>query len=136
MIALIVAMDQNRVIGKDNRMPWHLPADLAYFKQLTLGHPVIMGRKTFESLGKPLPGRQNIIITANQTYQNADCLVIHTIDEALDYCKDQDAFVIGGAQIYKEFFPSADRLYVTLIEQTFSGDTFFTEITDHLWTIV
>ena len=119
MISPIVAMDRNRVIGQEGRIPWHLPADLAYFKQLTLGHPVIMGRKSFESLGKPLPDRQNVIITANQIYQKDGCLIVHSIGAALDYCSDQDVFVIGGAQIYQEFIPYADQLYITLIDQDF-----------------
>jgi dihydrofolate reductase len=136
MISLILAMDKNRVIGIDNRMPWHLPADLAYFKQMTLGHPVIMGRKTFESIGKPLPGRQNVIITANKDYQKEGCVILHSIDEALAFCLDKDVFVIGGAQIYQDFFPYADRLYLTFIDEVFPGDCFFPEIDDKTWKLV
>jgi dihydrofolate reductase len=136
MISLIVVMDCNRVIGNEGRMPWHLPADLAYFKQLTLGHPVIMGRKTFESIGKPLPGRQNVIITENKDYQKEGCTILHSITEALDFCADQEAFVIGGATIYKAFLPIADKLLITLIQESFSGDTFFPEIDEQVWTLV
>jgi dihydrofolate reductase len=136
MISLITAMDRNRVIGKDNQIPWHLPADLAYFKQLTLGHPVIMGRKTFESLGKPLPGRTNVILTENLSYHKAGCIIRHSIAEALEFYADQEAFVIGGATIYKAFLPIANRLLVTLIEESFFGDTLFPEIDEQIWQLV
>jgi dihydrofolate reductase len=136
MIALILAMDCNRVIGKDGRIPWHLPADQAYFKQLTLGHPVIMGRQTFESIGKPLPERENIIISANKDYQPEGCTVLHSINEARRFCDAKDVFVIGGSQIYREFLPIADRLYITLIDEVFTGDSYFPEIDENQWRLV
>ncbi len=136
MISIIVATANNRVIGAGNNMPWHLPADLAYFKKTTLGHPVIMGRKTFESIGKPLPGRENVIVTSNRDYHAESCLVLHTLEEARNYCRDKDVFIIGGAQIYQEFFPYADRLYITLIDEDFSGDTYFPEIHEEKWQLI
>ncbi|OIJ18843.1 hypothetical protein BKP45_15035 [Anaerobacillus alkalidiazotrophicus] len=128
MISLIVAIGENRVIGFENKMPWHLPADLAYFKKVTTGHTVIMGRKTFQSIGKPLPNRTNVILTRDIHFSAADCLVIHSVEEALEIGKDQDIFVIGGAEVYKQFLPFVDRAYITKIHESFSGDTFFPEL--------
>ncbi|MFD2673105.1 dihydrofolate reductase [Marinicrinis sediminis] len=141
MIALIWAMGENRVIGKNNQMPWHLPADLTYFKQTTMGAPVLMGRKTFESIGKPLPGRENWILTTNQDYVADGCKVVHTVDELLEQLKQDDEpndtlFVIGGAQIYRQFLAVADRLYVTHIHQAFEGDTFFPDYDAAQWRLV
>ncbi|MEI4802102.1 dihydrofolate reductase [Bacillus sp. NPDC077411] len=135
MISLLVAMDKNRLIGKDNQLPWHLPADLAYFKKVTMGHPIIMGRKTFESIGRPLPGRTNIILTRNQNYEMEGCEVIHSIDDVkkMDEQMNEELFVIGGAEIFKEVLPFADRLYITQIEEVFEGDTFFPEINYNEW---
>ncbi|MGG0187742.1 dihydrofolate reductase [Bacillus rhizoplanae] len=135
MISLLVAMDKNRLIGKDNQLPWHLPADLAYFKKVTMGHPIIMGRKTFESIGRPLPGRTNIILTRNKNYEMEGCEVIHSIDDVqkMDEQMNEEIFVIGGAEIFKEVLPFADRLYITKIEEVFEGDTFFPEINYDEW---
>lgn len=135
MISLLVAMDKNRLIGKDNQLPWHLPADLAYFKKVTMGHPIIMGRKTFESIGRPLPGRTNIILTRNKNYEMEGCEVIHSIDDVqkMDEQMNEEIFVIGGAEIFKEVLPFADRLYITKIEEVFEGDTFFPEINYDQW---
>ncbi|RXT05728.1 dihydrofolate reductase [Ammoniphilus sp. CFH 90114] len=133
MISVIVAMSRNRVIGKDNKMPWHLPADLAYFKRVTMGHTVLMGRKTFESMGKPLPGRNNVILTRQKDYHQEGCRVLHTIEEALREFKDQDLFVIGGAEIIKEFLPVVDKLYLTQIDEEFEGDTFLPEFDAGEW---
>ena len=129
-IAIIAAMAQNRVIGLNNQMPWHLPADLKRFKHLTMGYPIIMGRKTFEAIGRVLPGRTNIIITRNPNYQQAGCLVFTDIDSALAAACQyaETVFVIGGAELYNLFLPRADSLYLTEIQQTFAGDTFFPEI--------
>jgi len=137
MISFIVAMDQNRVIGKDNQLPWHLPADLKFFKKVTVGHPIAMGRKTHESIGKPLPGRKNIIVTRNLDYQSEGCTVIHSVEELMQYVKqkDKEVFVIGGAQLFNQLFPVADRLYITEIEFEFEGDTYFPEFTDSEWTL-
>ncbi len=136
MISLIAAVSKNGVIGKDGRLPWDLPADLAYFKKTTLGHPVIMGRKTFESLGKPLPGRENVVITRSRNHAPPNCLILHSIDEALTFCEDKHGFIIGGSQIYREFFPYADRLYITLINEDFAGDSFLPVIEPQMWRLI
>ncbi|MGE7878546.1 dihydrofolate reductase [Peribacillus muralis] len=135
MISLIVAMDENRVIGNDNRLPWHLPADLQYFKKVTLGHPIVMGRKTFESIGRVLPGRENVIVTRNQDFQALGCVVLHDVLKIKMYAdkRDDEVFVIGGAEIFKEVLPFADRLYITEIHETFEGDTFFPAIDENEW---
>jgi len=136
MISIIFAMGRNRVIGKDNNLPWRLPADLAYFKSKTIGHTVIMGRKTYESLGKPLPGRNNVVITRNRALEIEGCTVYSSIEEALRLGDSEEVFVIGGADIYKSFLPYADKLYITSIDDTFEGDTFFPEIDYSLWRLV
>ncbi|MGO4888913.1 dihydrofolate reductase [Anaerobacillus sp. MEB173] len=133
MISLIVAMGEGRVIGLNNEMPWHLPADLAYFKKVTTGHTVIMGRKTFESIGRPLPNRNNIILTRDRNFMADGCTIVHSIEEAL--ALDGDLFVIGGAEIYKQFLPYTDRIYVTQIDHSFEGDTFFPQMGDE-WVVV
>ncbi|MCX8129960.1 MAG: dihydrofolate reductase [Clostridia bacterium] len=136
MISLILAMDKNRTIGLENKLPWRLPADLAYFKKVTMGHAVIMGRKTFESIGKPLPGRRNIIISRNNSYTAEGCTVYNSVEEVVDSVGDEDVFVIGGANIYNEFINYAQRLYITLIEETFIGDAFFPEIDSAGWKLI
>ncbi len=120
-------MASNGVIGQNGQMPWHLPADLKRFKKITLGSPIIMGRKTFESIGKPLPGRTNIIISSNPGYQQLGCLVFDKIETALkDSChKNDEVFIIGGSTLYEAMLPHADILYVTEIKQNVEGDTFF-----------
>lgn len=135
MISLIVAMDQNRVIGKNNKLPWHLPADLQYFKKVTMGHPIVMGRKTFESIGRVLPGRENVIVTRNQEFKAEGCVVLHDIAQIKMFADnhDEEVFVIGGAEIFKEILPFTDRLYITEIHETFEGDTFFPEIDENEW---
>ncbi len=145
---MIVAMAANRCIGRDNRMPWHLPADLAHFKRTTMGCPVIMGRKTFESilasLGKPLPGRTSVIVSRNLSYRapHADSALAHTLRlvdspaaalKAARNCGTPEAFVIGGAEIYRAMLPAAQRLVVTEIHQAFEGDAFFPPIGADLW---
>ncbi|AGK54592.1 dihydrofolate reductase [Bacillus sp. 1NLA3E] len=138
MISLIWAMDENRVIGKDNQLPWHLPEDLKFFKKTTTGHPIAMGRKTHVSIGRPLPGRENIIITRNQEYTSEGCIVLHSVQELLHYAQqyDKEVFIIGGAEIFKEVFPFADRLYITKIYETFDGDTFFPDIDMEQWKLL
>ena len=128
MISLIWAMDENRVIGYHNQLPWRLPEDLKFFKRVTMGHPIAMGRKTYESIGKPLPGRENIVITRDEDYDPEGCTVIHSIEEMLAYAaenKSEEIFVIGGAEIFKEVLQHADKLYLTMIHHQFEGDTFF-----------
>ena len=114
---MIAAMAHNRVIGKDNDMPWHLPADLQHFKKVTLGKPVLMGRKTFESIGRPLPGRRNIVISRNSDYNKEGIEVVGSVEAALELVKDSDeVMVIGGGHIYELFLPFAERLYLTFID--------------------
>ncbi|RUL55616.1 type 3 dihydrofolate reductase [Lysinibacillus antri] len=126
MISLIVAHDKNRVIGYENKMPWHLPGELKYFKEQTMGKPMIMGRKTFDSIGRPLPGRRNIIITRNENYQAEGIEVVSSLEEALQLAGDvEEIMIIGGEQIFKMALPIADRLYITHIENEFPGDTYF-----------
>jgi dihydrofolate reductase len=125
MISLVVAMAANRVIGKDNGMPWHMPADLKHFKALTLGKPIIMGRKTFESLGRALPGRDNMVISSNPDYVAPGAKVYNSLSKAIDATDAKEVMVIGGAQIFEQALPLADTLYVTLIDIVPEGDTFF-----------
>lgn len=128
ILSMIVAHADNRIIGKDNDMPWHLPADLAYFKKTTLGKPVIMGRKTFESIGRPLPGRLNIVISRDQHYQADGVVTVTSVAKALSAAGEVgEVMVIGGGAIYQHCLPSADRLYVTHINAAIDGDTQFPE---------
>ncbi|MFP5115009.1 dihydrofolate reductase [Bacillaceae bacterium C204] len=138
MISFIVAMDKNRVIGKDNQLPWRLPEDLKFFKRVTMGHPIAMGRKTHESIGRVLPGRENIVITRQADYQSEDCTVFSSVEEFVRFSQKQndEIFVIGGAEIFKETFTNADRLYITLIHDEFAGDTFFPDFDPSDWELV
>ena len=125
-LSLIVAMAANHVIGHDNRLPWHLPADLEHFRATTLGKPVLMGRRTWESIGRPLPGRTNIVITRNADYAAAGCVVVHSLDEALSAAGDAgEVMVIGGAELYRQALPQADTIYLTLVHGGFEGQTRF-----------
>lgn len=136
MISLIVAHDQKRVIGNENKLPWYLPGDLKYFKEQTMGKPMIMGRKTFESIGKPLPGRRNIVVTRNVAYQHEGIEVATSVEEALKLAGNvEEVMIIGGEQIFNVTLPIADRLYITHIEHTFEGDTYFPEYGDN-WKLV
>lgn len=133
-ISLIVAMASNRVIGLNCQMPWHLSADLQRFKHITMGSPIMMGRKTFDAIGRPLPGRENLIITRNVDYRQPGCLVFTDIDSALEHAADcNELFVIGGATLYEALLPRADYLYLTLINRVFEGDTYFPEIDYSGW---
>ena len=128
ILTLIAAVAKNGVIGKDNRLPWHLPADLRHFKALTTGHAVIMGRKTWESLPekfRPLPGRQNIVVTRNATYAASGATVAGSLPDAVAAAAGEEAFVIGGAELYQVALPLADRLQLTEIDAEFDGDTWF-----------
>ena len=131
MIKIIVATSKNRVIGNKNSLIWYLPADLKHFKSLTVGSAIIMGRKTYESIGKPLPNRRSIIITRDENLQIKDCEVVNSLEEALLLCNN-DCFIIGGGEIYKQSLSIADELYLTLIDEEFEGDTYFPEI-DENW---
>ncbi|WP_251552358.1 dihydrofolate reductase [Neobacillus muris] len=138
MISFIVAMDRNGVIGKDNQLPWHLPEDLKFFKQVTMGHPIAMGRKTHQSIGRALPGRENIVITRQPSFHSEGCTVVNSVEEFVQYCRgrNEEIFVIGGAEIFKETFPFADRLYITFINEEFEGDTFFPKFELIEWELV
>lgn len=129
LISIIAAISENRALGKNNKLLWHIPDDLKHFKEITSGHPVIMGRTTFESLGsKPLPGRTNIVVTRNKKYQMPNCLVAHSLEEAIDIGKNldrQEIFIIGGGQIYREAIDMADKLYLTIVKGNYEADTFF-----------
>lgn len=134
-LSLIAAVAANGVIGSDNALPWRLPEDLKRFKALTTGHPVIMGRKTFESIGRPLPGRRNIVISRNEGYKADGCEVATSLSAALNSCRagSNEIFVIGGAQIYAEALPQAQRLYLTEIRRDFAGDARFPTFDRHHW---
>jgi dihydrofolate reductase len=133
-ISLIAAMSENRVIGIYNKLPWHLPADLRHFRRLTTGHPVIMGRRNYESIGKPLPNRTNIVVTRNPDYRAAGCLVTHSLDDAMNSAgNDSEIFIIGGAEIYRQAFDRANRIFITLIHARIEGDTYFPEFEGPPW---
>ncbi|OGT36712.1 MAG: dihydrofolate reductase [Gammaproteobacteria bacterium RIFCSPHIGHO2_12_FULL_38_14] len=124
IISIIVAFDKNRLIGNHNTLPWHLPADLAYFKKMTMGKPVVMGRKTHESIGKPLPGRRNIVISSTKTFYG--CETFSSVEAALAaLSSEKEIMVIGGKNIFEQFLPKAQRLYITKIDAEFSGDVYF-----------
>jgi dihydrofolate reductase len=133
---IIAAMDRNRGIGLNNKMPWRLPADFAYVKQVTMGHTLLMGRKTFESIGKPLPGRDNVIMTQRTDYRPEGCEIVHSVEEALAAYQGKEVFIFGGAEIYKQFLPYADRMYITEIDHEFEVDTYFPEVNMSDWTEV
>ncbi|RYD70186.1 MAG: dihydrofolate reductase [Sphingobacteriales bacterium] len=136
MIAAVVAIAENNVIGKDNGLIWHLPADLKHFKKHTMGHPMVMGRKTFESIGKPLPGRTTIIVTRDKDYTAVGCIVCNSVDDALKTANELDneqVSIIGGAEIYRQTLDKTDRIYLTEVHHTFDGDTFFPEIKKEEW---
>jgi dihydrofolate reductase len=136
LISIIAAMGRNRAIGYKNTLPWRLPADLQRFKHLTLGHHMIMGRKTFESIGRPLPGRTSIIITRQKDFQAEGCLIAHSLDAAIDLAKsrgEQEAFIIGGAEIYSQALSKANRMYLTMVEAEPEADAFFPEFDKNLW---
>ncbi|KAF6579923.1 dihydrofolate reductase [Paenibacillus sp. EKM212P] len=136
-ISMIWAMAQNGVIGQDNKLPWRLPRDMAFFKEQTINKTVLMGRKTWESFGgKSLPNRRNVVLTRDQCYQVEGAEVIHSLEEGLQLAKQEELMVIGGAEIYALFWPHADRLIVTRIEETFEGDTTFPELDWNGWNIV
>lgn len=136
MISIIAAVAGNRVIGKGNKLLWKIPADMEHFKSLTAGHTVIMGRKTFESIGRPLPGRKNVVLSRNANFKAEGCYVIHSAAEALELAGSENAFVIGGAEIYAGFMDYAERLYITLIDENFDGDAHFPEIDPEIWLMV
>jgi dihydrofolate reductase len=136
-ISLIAAMDRNRVIGRDNEIPWRLPAEMKWFRSATMGKPILMGRKTYESIGRPLPGRHNIVLTRNEDFVAEGCTVVHSIGEAKTAVdEEQELMVIGGAYLYEQMLPLADCLYLTYIEAAIGGDTYFPEFTLKEWETV
>src|SRR4051794_7100622 len=133
IITIIVAIAENNAIGKNNQLLWHLPADLKHFKQVTSGRSIIMGRKTFDSVGKPLPNRRNIVVT-RQNINIEGCEVVKSVDEGLALCAGKDeVFIGGGAEIYKLAMDKTDRIYLTVVHQSFDADTFFPEINYNVW---
>lgn len=136
-ISLVVALSENHAIGKDNQLLWHLPADLQHFKQVTMGKPILMGRKTYQSIGRPLPGRLNVVITRDKNCKADGCVVVNSIQSALEAVKDQDEIcVIGGAELYQQMLPVADRIYLTIVHHVFSADVFFPEVNWAEWNVV
>lgn len=133
-IAIIAAVSSNRAIGAGNRLPWHLPADLQRFKALTMGKPILMGRKTHESIGRALPGRLNIVLTHERAYAAEGCVLAHGWEEALAAAEGAaELMVIGGASLYAHFLPLAQRLYLTLIHKAFAGDVYFPPVDESAW---
>jgi dihydrofolate reductase len=133
-ISIIVATDEHGLIGRDNDLPWKLSADLQYFRRVTMGKPLIMGRNTHESIGRALPGRKNIILTKNIEYLVDGCSVVHTVDEALHACNDvEEVVVMGGASLYQQFLPQANKLHLTLVHARLDGDTWFPEWDKNEW---
>ena len=136
-ISLIVAKSRNNVIGNNNQLPWHLPADLKHFKTITMGKPIIMGRKTFDSIGKPLPGRRNIIISRQQNLHIDGCEIFHSIDDALSAVKtEKEVMIIGGANLFLQVLPIAERIYLTVIAADFEGDAFFPGLDYAQWQLI
>ena len=127
-------MDRNRVIGKGDALPWHISEDLKYFRKITMGKPIVMGRKTHESIGRPLPGRENIILTRDTSYKAEGCTVLHSMEEIFQYCKDvEEVMITGGAEIYKLAFEQVSHLYLTEVYTEIEGDTFFPEFDRCEW---
>jgi dihydrofolate reductase len=135
-ISIIVAMSTNRVIGLNNALPWRLSADLKRFKQLTMGHCVLMGRNTYESIGRPLPGRTIIVLTHQKDYAPPGVLVAHSLDQALAMASGDELFIAGGEQIYQQILPLADRLYLTIIDGEFAGDAYFPAYDESNWQLI
>jgi len=137
IISVIVAVSENNVIGKNGKIPWHLPQDLKYFKKTTMGHHIVLGRKTYESIGRPLPGRQNIVVTANQEYKAEGCMVVHSLGAAIATARmnnENELFIIGGSSLYETMMPDAEKLYLTKVATTIEdGDAFFPDFDSRMW---
>jgi dihydrofolate reductase len=134
ILSLIAAVSKNNIIGGDNKLLWHLPADLAHFKKITSGHTIIMGRKTFESIGRPLPNRRNIVITRKEFFEAPGCEIMSSLQEAVDSClKEKEVFIIGGGEIFIQVLPAADKIYLTRIYKDFEGDVKFPELNFSEW---
>jgi dihydrofolate reductase len=133
-LSIIVAVSENNVVGINNRLPWYLPADLKRLKSVTMGHHLIMGRRTFESLGRPLPGRTSVVITRNKNYKAEGAVVVSSLKEALEVVKnDAEPFIFGGGEVFREALPMVNRIHMTRIHQDFDGDTFFPELNESEW---
>jgi len=133
-VSLIVAMAKNRVIGVNNTLPWHLPADLKHFRTLTMGHHIVMGRKTYESIGKPLPGRTSVVVTRDAGYAPPGVITVNTLEAAISACgEDKEIFMIGGEELYRHAIKFADRVYLTEIDADIAGDKHFTELDPGYW---
>lgn len=136
-LSLIAAMDKNRLIGNKNTLPWHLPADFAHFKNTTMGKPILMGRKTYESIGRPLPGRENIVLTRSSSVEIEGVTVVNSLEQAMDAAKDvEELMVIGGSSIYQMLLPEAQRLYLTFVDAEFEGDAWFPDFDESDWEII
>ena len=134
-VTLILARARNGVIGAKGGLPWNLPEDLAFFKRATMGHPIVMGRRTWQSIGRPLPGRRSVVVTRDRDFSTAGAEVVHSLDDAVALCHDSDEiFVIGGAQLYSAALPRANRLLLTEIDADFEGDTFLPAAAEEEWT--
>lgn len=137
MLSIIVAYDRNHVIGKNNALPWHLPSDLAYFKKVTTGKTIVMGRKTFESIGKPLPNRKNVVLTTNSDFSVNGVEVVHSIEDIINQylSEEEEVCIIGGETLFKQALPFVQKLYITLIDDEFAGDTYFPKVNFEDWTL-
>jgi len=136
LISIIAALDKNYLIGINNHLPWHIKEDLHHFRKLTYGHPVVMGKNTWMSLGKPLEGRTNIILTHDKDFHIDGCITLNSISELDNLFREEEIFVIGGANIFRQFLAIADRMYLTRIDHTFSGDTYFPDIDWQQWKLI
>jgi dihydrofolate reductase len=136
VISIVVAVSKNGVIGKKGKLPWHIPAELQYFKRITMGHPILMGRRTHEAIGRALPGRENVVITRDPAYRREGIQVFTSLQDALERYKDQELMVIGGAEIIRQCIHRADRLYLTVIDHEFAGDTFMPAFDVAEWRLV
>lgn len=138
ILSAITAVGENQAIGWKNQLPWHMPADMRYFKNTTWGHPVIMGRKTYASFGKALPGRENIVVTRSKSFHVGDAVVCHSLQEAIEAAKrfdSEEVFILGGAEIYAQSLPMLDRVYLTRIESSFKADAFFPLLDPAAWVL-
>lgn len=134
MISIIVAIAKNGVIGDKNTLLWHIREDMVRFRTITSGHPVVMGRKTYESIGKPLPKRTNVVITRDTTLQIEECIMAHSLEQAVSmFPKEEEVFIIGGSQIYTQSLPIADKIYLTVVDKEYDGDSSFPDIDPSIW---
>lgn len=135
-ISFIVAYDRNKAIGRNNKLPWRLPADLANVKNITMGHTLVMGRKTYESIGKPLPGRKNVVVTRDPDFSAEGVETVHSVEETLEKYGQGELFIFGGTEIFKLFLPHADKLFITRIDEEFEADTYFPDMNMEDWNLV